>query len=69
MKQHTVCLLCKERVVGCHATCERYIEEGKQIAEERERIRKMKLGDALFHEYKVSLQPKIHRAVKSKRGK
>lgn len=40
-----VCLRCKERHIGCHSTCERYLEECRLAEEEKERIRKATVGD------------------------
>lgn len=34
------CKLCPDRYVGCHAECERYIQEHEQITKERELYKK-----------------------------
>lgn len=36
----TVCRRCTERHVGCHATCERYIEQRAELDRIREQRRK-----------------------------
>ena len=37
-----VCYQCPDRKVGCHAWCERYIEESKKRSEMREKMRQEK---------------------------
>lgn len=32
----STCFGCKERTIGCHSTCERYIEQSKANTERRE---------------------------------
>jgi len=41
----TCCKDCTERVVGCHATCEKYKAEKQANEEEREKRRKEKRRD------------------------
>lgn len=36
MSRITCCYKCEERTLGCHATCERYIEQSKANAKRRE---------------------------------
>lgn len=47
------CKNCTERHIGCHGSCQRYLEEAKAASEERERLRKEKKGqneaDAVLH--------------------
>lgn len=42
MKKHSACKDCKDRYVGCHAKCEIYIAEKKEIKAEKEMIWKVK---------------------------
>lgn len=39
------CKDCDDRVIGCHATCERYLGEKKEIEELKEKIKKDQLVD------------------------
>lgn len=38
------CYKCKDRKVGCHSTCQRYIEFRKALDAANEKIRKEKYG-------------------------
>ena len=42
MSQIYVCKDCQDRQIGCHATCQRYIEQSRQRQERKEAIRKQK---------------------------
>lgn len=43
MQMNSVCKDCKERTVGCHSTCERYIKVKTQYEEEKSRRREKEL--------------------------
>lgn len=49
---HAPCLNCKDRVLGCHDTCERYISYRKELdkvnAEDRERRKEESLHERHF---------------------
>lgn len=47
----TCCYKCEERTVGCHGTCERYLNQVKEHQEESERIRKAKEERRQFESY------------------
>lgn len=40
-----VCHLCDKRYIGCHSTCEDYLEWRQQFDEEKDYIRAMKKKD------------------------
>lgn len=46
MSQIYVCKDCQDRRIGCHATCQKYIEQSRQRQERKEAIRKQKDLDA-----------------------
>lgn len=47
------CKDCRKRHIGCHGSCQRYLDEAKAANAERERLRKEKKGeneaDAVLH--------------------
>ena len=47
------CKDCAERHIGCHGSCQRYLDEAKDANAERERLRKQKKSqneaDAVLH--------------------
>lgn len=47
------CKDCTERHIGCHGSCQRYLDEVEATNAERERLRKQKKGeneaDAVLH--------------------
>lgn len=49
----TCCKDCTERHIGCHGSCQRYLDEVEAANAERERLRKQKKGeneaDAVLH--------------------
>lgn len=45
MNRHRVCLDCENRHIGCHSACEWYIEECKQLAEEKQKKLDATLGE------------------------
>ena len=47
----TCCYKCEERTVGCHGTCERYLNQVKEHQEESERIRKAKAENRQLESY------------------
>lgn len=42
MSQIYVCKDCPDRQIGCHATCQRYIEQSERHRKDLEEIRKQK---------------------------
>ena len=42
MSAISVCKDCQDRQIGCHATCERYIQQTQQRQKERDEVRKQK---------------------------
>ena len=57
----TVCFKCTDRHIGCHATCERYIEESELNRKKREENQKQK--DA----YSAQLGRKISSVLRMQR--
>lgn len=47
------CKDCIERHVGCHSTCEKYLEFLKKNEEEKKLIQEMKLQDSILHKFGV----------------
>ena len=45
------CLGCKERFLGCHAKCEKYLAEVAENKEEKEQIRVVKEREGQFVAY------------------
>lgn len=42
MSSISVCKDCPDRQIGCHAICQKYIEQSEQNRKEREEIRKQR---------------------------
>lgn len=59
----TCCKDCPDRHVGCHATCERYLEQKATLEEEADRVRKYKLVDI---EYSKLSRDHLCRKIKNK---
>lgn len=51
--QCNCCRFCRKRQVGCHSTCEDYLEFVKKNEEERERIQELKRLDSIVHKFGV----------------
>lgn len=66
--RHMACNGCTDRHLGCHATCEKYINEVQEIGREKSKIRMMKQKNHIYIEYKQAQQKKIRQAMKSKKG-
>lgn len=49
--QCNCCRECRKRQVGCHSTCEDYLEFVRQNEEEKEKIRKIKELDDIVHRF------------------
>lgn len=47
------CLNCKERCVGCHSTCEKYLKEKSARDEKIEMINKQKELEEIFISFKA----------------
>jgi len=45
------CQGCKERYVGCHSTCEEYLEYARQNKEYKEKIKAFDESDRLHYAY------------------
>lgn len=59
----TCCKDCTDRQIGCHATCERYLEQKKRNEEEVDRAHEYKMVDL---EYSKLSQEHLRRLVKKK---
>lgn len=59
----TVCYQCKERKMGCHASCERYIEEDKIYQAEKQRIKDAKELERNLSEYEWNNRQAIRDAT------
>ena len=46
------CLGCEDRELGCHSSCEKYIEYQRVREEQKKIIRDQKLSEAQFISYK-----------------
>ena len=45
------CYNCQNRAVGCHGTCQKYIEERKEYDAKRLEIRKSKAAESDYDDY------------------
>lgn len=62
------CKDCEEREVGCHSTCEKYIEYKEIHEKETEAIKRERQKESeAWHPY--SMQLSIQRKLSQKRGK
>lgn len=61
---HT-CKDCQDRHVGCHSTCERYINAKRTYEEEKIRINKIKGKEYVYIDHRNHM---IGKAIKHKRG-
>ena len=59
----TCCKDCPDRHIGCHATCERYLEQKATLEEEADRAREYKLVDI---EYSKLSKDHLCRKIKKK---
>ena len=57
----SVCYQCPDRKVGCHAWCERYIEESKKRSEMREKMRQEKELQSAAATLKYEAKKKMYR--------
>lgn len=46
MSSFFCCKDCEERYVGCHSTCEKYLQEKEKYGEHRDKIRKNRSAEA-----------------------
>lgn len=49
--QCNCCRYCIKRQVGCHSTCEDYLEFVKKNEEEKKKIQEMKKLDSIVHKF------------------
>lgn len=54
MSSISVCKDCPDRQIGCHATCDRYIEESEQNRKKREENQKQKDAHSAQLDRKIS---------------
>lgn len=64
MKQITVCKDCKDRVLGCHSTCERYIKDKERYLKEKEMIEEAKRGEKEIDNYEHKRLSKCRKRYK-----
>ena len=43
------CKDCKERSVGCHATCKKYLEEKELAGKQKEELKKIKRAESDYY--------------------
>lgn len=55
-KRYSSCMGCTERVIGCHATCEKYLEESRLCRQEKEQIYAAKGKSREYYSYKKSIE-------------
>ena len=60
------CYKCQDRVVGCHATCEKYITEKAEWEKTAEKIRQARMQE---NEINSSIIDSIKRKEKRKHGR
>ena len=46
------CRECKERYIGCHSTCEKYIESKRQMERRKKQIEAAKMEEKIYRTYK-----------------
>ena len=51
MKGIVVCKDCTDRVLGCHSTCIKYIEDKERYEKEKEKIREAKRKEKAIDDY------------------
>lgn len=59
----TCCKDCPDRHIGCHAVCERYLDQKATLEEEADRVREYKLVDI---EYSKLSEDHLCRKIKKK---
>lgn len=63
MRRVTICKDCQDRTAGCHAECEKYIQDRKEYEAEKDRINKNKA------DYYRQIDVEKQRHMKRKSGK
>lgn len=58
-KHYRVCMGCENRALGCHATCEKYLEEVKVCQQEKEQIYAAKGKNREYYSYKKSIEKRF----------
>lgn len=48
------CLNCERRQVGCHSTCEDYLQYKAAVAEAKEKINQQKNREAIIREFDIT---------------
>lgn len=63
----TCCKTCKNHAIGCHATCETYINEKEIHEKEREELRNRRAHQSIYLEYAQENHRKVERYMRNKK--
>ena len=61
MTKFSSCIDCTDRKVGCHSTCQKYLEDKAKNDAERDRIFRIKEAEKDVREYEFAAREKANR--------